>query len=404
MSLATYDMQIAFNENVAGVFTVDGSALDGTDGLTDVGLFAGTFDDVTDDVSHDGYQIVFGTDNLMAAIQPATLTCKVARVDDPGFWNPNNPASPLNSDTPGFVPMRPVRLRATVGGNTYGVFRGFLRTATWNSQTRECEIHCEDLLLWASRVYPVIASTGPIQVGALVQLLFQHVDATVTAIVDPGILLDDFSADGSQSVTQILTNVLAVDLGTVYINGDGVPVYREHSYPLAANAAATVTITEQASEEQAGVDLDTIGTRATVEKLDSGGSVLGSWSKINADAEARFGRADIAAISSAYVQSGQTLADELVYEGVEGKPPLQFTLANVDDVTLLLMLQSQPLTVYTVDDPFGGSSGDGIAQRITHTIGPGGFHQAEFLCKARRSRAFSVDGSALDGTDGLRYP
>jgi hypothetical protein len=110
--LAEYTLEIAFDENVAGVFTVDGSALDGSDGLTDVGLFSGTLDDVSDDVSHDGYQVVFGTDNLMSAIQAANLTFSAARVDEPDFWNPNSPSSPLNSDTPGFVAMRPVRLQA----------------------------------------------------------------------------------------------------------------------------------------------------------------------------------------------------------------------------------------------------------------------------------------------------
>jgi hypothetical protein len=89
-SVATYALAVAFDENVSGVFTVDGSALDGLDGLTDVGLFAGTFDDVTLDAQAP-YRVVFGTDNLMAAVQPANLTVTVARVDNPELLEPEQP-------------------------------------------------------------------------------------------------------------------------------------------------------------------------------------------------------------------------------------------------------------------------------------------------------------------------
>jgi hypothetical protein len=105
-SLAQYTLEMAFNENVAGVMTVDGSALEGPDGLTDVGLFTGTFDNISSDAQAP-YRVVFGTDNLMGAVQAANLTVSVARVDDPDYWNPKNPASPLNTQTPGFIPMRP---------------------------------------------------------------------------------------------------------------------------------------------------------------------------------------------------------------------------------------------------------------------------------------------------------
>src|SRR5581483_4070509 len=321
----SYFLEIAFDDTVAGVFTLD-SELDGTDTILDVGVFDGTFTDVTGDAMNP-YQVLFGTNNMMSQVQAGNLTVKVARVDDSDYWNPNNPASPLNASAPGVVPMRPVRLYASSGIADYGIFRGSIRHATWDSLTRSCELYCEDMLLWASRVYPTVASTGPIRVGDVVMLLFSLVDPTVAPIVDDGILLDDFSADGTISVTDILTNILAVDLGTVYVNGDGVPVYEQHDTPLAKAAVATVTITEQVSQEQSGIDVDQIGTRVAVEKTDPDtGDVLGSWSSVDTLAEHVYGRADLPQVSSPYVGDGQALADELVYEGVIGKPPVQFTL------------------------------------------------------------------------------
>lgn len=400
--IASYKLEVAFNENVAGVFTVDGSAMSGTDGLTDVGQFAGTFDDITLDAQAP-YEVVFGTDNLMSAVQPASLTVTVARVDEPDYWNPNNPASPLNTNTPGFVPMRPVRLTADVDGVTYGIFRGFLRHATWKSKDRSCELYCEDFLLWASRVYPTIASTGPTNMGAVFKLLVAAVDPTLAPIADTGISLPDFSADGTRSVTQLIADLLTVDLGTVYVNSDGIPVYEQHDTPLARPAVATIVVADHVSEEQSGIDLDAIRTRATATQTDAAGTVLSSVTVIDADSEKRYGRADYGEVSSPNVGNPSALANELVYEGVQGKQPLQFTLANVDNATLLLMLTTPPLYVFTINDSFGGSVGDVIIQQIRQTFGTG-LHEAQYLTSARPTRAFTVDGSALDGPDALRYP
>lgn len=398
----TYTLELALDAAVAGVFTVD-SALDGTDGLTDTALSDGTYTDISSDVQ-DPYQVVFGTDNLLGQAQAGNLTVTVASVDDPGYWNPANPSSPLASDTPGLVPMRPIQLTAVKDRVVYPVFTGYTSRGLWDSSTRSLQLYCEDFLLWASRVYPTIASTGPTTMGAVFRLLVAAVDPTLTPIADQGILLPDFSADGTLSVTQILANLLAADLGTVYVGRDGIPVYRQADHALAAASVATVTITEQTSEEQTGFDVTDIGTRVTVEQLDGTGTVVATASRVNAAAELTYGRADLNGVSSAYVEAPGALADELLYRGVRGKPPVQFTLADVDDTTLLLMLTSAPLTVYTVDDPFAGTAGDAIAQRISHTIKTG-LHGTELLCVARDSSdsVMTVD-SALDGADGLRYP
>lgn len=400
---ATYKLEIALSRAVAGVFTL-ASALGGTDILTDVSLSDGTYTDISDDTL-DPYQVVYGTDSLMSQVQAGNLTVTVGRVDDPGYWNPANPTSPLASDTPGQVPMRPVRLTATTDdGSVYPVFTGYTRRGQWDSMSRCIQLYCEDWLLWASRVYPSIPSTGPIYMGDVFRLLVAAVDPTLTPVADNGIMLPDFSADGTQSVSDILSTLLQVDLGTVYAGRDGTPVYRQADSPLAASPAATITVTRQVSEEQTGVDLDDIGTRVTVEQLDDTGAVVASATVVDSDAELTYGRADLPTVSSALVASPAALAAELVYRGARGKPPLDFVLADVDTATLAVILQSAPLTVYTIDDSFAGSSGDAITQRITETIQTG-IHQAELLCVARAAddQAFTL-ASPLGGPAKLRYP
>jgi hypothetical protein len=102
-------LEMALSELVAGVFTLN-SGLDGPDLLSDLGAFAGAYDDISGDVSGP-IRVEAGTDSLASGkVLASTLTATVSRPDDPGYWNPNNPASPLNSVTPGFVPLRPGRL------------------------------------------------------------------------------------------------------------------------------------------------------------------------------------------------------------------------------------------------------------------------------------------------------
>jgi hypothetical protein len=405
--MTTYTPKMSFNAAVVGTFTVDTSALDGTDGLYDVGLSDGTYLDVSND-AQDPYQIVFGTDSLMATAQAASLTFTVARVDDPGYWNPRNPASVPNSYNPGFVEMRPVRLDAVTGaGAAFPCARMFIRRANWKASTRACEIYAEDFLFWASKVSPIVATTGPTNVGAVFRLLVQLIDPTLSPIADPGISLDDFSADGTKSVPQILADLLAVDLGTVYVGMDGNPVYRQADYVLLQKPVATITITDQASEEETGLDADSLGTRITVEKTDPAtGDVLISATVINTATELDKGRADLPSVSSPYVLDGAgaaALASELVFRGINAKPPIVFTLADVDATTETLILSSPPLTRFTVNDPFGDTVGDVIAQRIQHTISTG-LHEAEYTSELAVGSVFTVDTSALDGPDGLRYP
>lgn len=404
-SVADYALEVAFDEIVSGIFYIDTSELDGTDGLSDVGLFDGVYDDVYQDVS-DPITVTFGTDSMIGAVQAASMTFTVSRVDDPGYWNPNNPASPLVTAVAGLTPMRPVRLTGTQDGVTYGVFYGFIRHANWRAETRSCEIYCEDLLLWCSRAYPTIASTGATTTGAAIGLILDAIGWTEAAFRDlaTGDSIDDFSADGTVSALALISALLQTERGSVYVRGDGVFVYESRDMAQTRAAAATLSVTQELGSLASGIDLDSIFTRATVTKIDGTGATIGSWSASDTTAEQTYGRADLAEISSPYVPDGggQALADDLVYGGVQGSPPIVAEAFNVDAATLTTILSSPLLSVFAISDTLGGTDGEGVVQRIVHTIGTAS-HRAEYTLAKRTTDVFTVDGSDLAGTDPLRY-
>ena len=119
-------------------------------------FYDGQYDDVSAQVEE--ITITRGRDDLldnMAAGQ-ATITL----VDPPGqfgYFNPEDTTSPLASEVPGFKPMRPIRIRATLGGTVYPVYEGFLRSAEYRRESPNvgrCTVTALDLFMWLSRVRP----------------------------------------------------------------------------------------------------------------------------------------------------------------------------------------------------------------------------------------------------------
>lgn len=413
MALTPFTLKMAVDEVIAGVYTLD-SELDGPDVLSDVGVYDGTYDNITADAT-DVITVTLGTDQLAGNIQAGSMDVAVGRPDDPGYWNPLNPASPLNLVYPGFTPFRPAQLEETDGdGAQQKTFTGFLRTARWRETTRRCDLHFEDLLYRASRIWPVIAATGPTTTGAVIDLLWDAVGYTgerTTAVGDP---LDDFEADGSKNVPTILGELVAAERGTVFIRGDGVPVYESRDMPQARAPSAWQPSTAVDVEElESGIDGDSILTRATVTKTGLDGSEVETWSSIDAAAEHEFGRGDVPPVSSPYVPStppdaGQLLADDLVYQGAHGLPPIIASagavLDDADDAATLTAILTSPLqTVFALDDSFGGTAGDMVIQRIVHTIGLPGVRRAVYTMTRRPDAAVVTLDSELDGTDVWRY-
>jgi hypothetical protein len=291
----------------------------------------------------------------------------------------------------------------TIPNVKYGVFYGFLRRAPWRASTRSCQLYFEDLLFRASRVFPVIASTGPTTTGAAIGLVLDAMGWTWPEwrSLARGDTLDDFRADGSQSALQLFGLLVTAERGTVFVRGDGVFVYESRDMPQTRVPVGILSTVVNLEDLESSIDADSILTRVTVTKTDPVTPIVRG--QVDALAEQRFGRGDAPSISSPYVPANgvQLLADDIVYQGVNGKPPATAEVFAVDNATTSLILGSALQTVFTIVDPLGGTTGDYLVAGATHTLDTGS-HRVSYTLTKRAARSFALD-SALNGPDVFRY-
>jgi hypothetical protein len=160
----TYTVEIGWANAIAGTFRIGVSAIGSTDVLANqfTTFFDGPYDDITEDVER--IRIRRGRDNLLDAMQAGSCEIIVRRPTDIAYWNPLDLTNDINSQLPGFVPMRPVRVSATYSGTTYRLFYGFLRSARHDPQEGITQLQAVNLFLWLSRTYPITATnyTDPV--------------------------------------------------------------------------------------------------------------------------------------------------------------------------------------------------------------------------------------------------
>lgn len=170
--LPTWTVEIGFTSSLGRQIIFDAAEFD--DPFIGFGSnFTQSFDGPLDDVSAyvQEMTVTRGRDDLLGemAAGQANLTL-VDPVGQFGYFNPENASSPLAAQEPGFQPMRPIRIRATLGGTVYPMFSGFLRSAEYrrdNTKVGRCAVTAVDLFMWLSRVRPrdVEFITGTINAG-----------------------------------------------------------------------------------------------------------------------------------------------------------------------------------------------------------------------------------------------
>lgn len=157
--LPDWTVEIGFSASLGRQITFDAAEFDDPfigfgSGFTQ--FFDGPLDDVSAHVEE--ITIVRGRDDLLDNMAAGQAT--VTLVDPPGqfgYFNPEDATSPLAAESPGFQPMRPIRIRATLGGTVYPVYEGFLRSAEYRRENKavgRCAVTAIDLFMWLSRVRP----------------------------------------------------------------------------------------------------------------------------------------------------------------------------------------------------------------------------------------------------------
>ena len=434
----TLDVFIGWEDSPGGIFVLDGSELDSTDVLAGLGAdqFTGTYDNVTTDVSR-GPSITIGRDNRLAQFQASSCTFTLNRPGAPDYYNPNAIAgqSPIAGVTPGFEPMRPVRVRATVNAVTTILWYGYIRSAAWDSVTKETTVQADDLFLWLSRVRPTYtaaqaAAAGVTNVATAIGFLLDLSDFTNPDLRDLGevgktgipITLDD-NTTGDKTALQLIGDLLTADRGAFWVQG-GVATYRARTYVQERDSIATMQ--SDALRVGSGLDLDRIVNRQRVTR--TGGS---TQEESDVASQQRYGLADGAAIDTTYLAS-DTEADELarfiLTNTATPQPPITLTLDNDTDTNLERQVVWKVLDRITApvafeaftfggdDNPsswpgslFGGTSGFGGTQdyhieRVEQSWAVNGNHVRTTYTLSRRGAEYARFGFMAFGESDTSLP
>lgn len=416
MPAASFTVEVAWESAVTLVFKLDVSTLDSGSVLDGVGVgdFTGAYDNVTNDV--EGVRIKRGRDDALKGMQAGECELTLYRPDQPDFYNPNAPSgvSPLGGLSPGFVPMRPVRIRAVYNATTYSLFYGFIRSAEWDSDTKRCRLNVVDLFLWLSRVLPNFtaseaATSGVDDTASAIGYILDQAGFTdpTKRDLDPAggdtIALTDY--DGATNALAIVEELLEAERGVFFVEGDGTARYRNRRERYETDSSATFQT--EAIKYGSGLDLDRIVNRQTITRQNSSRADVYTTTVVDGDSVSTYGLSDGPTVASPYIASN-TAADDLAEWLVDSlavpRPPITLQIDNQDADMIVRQLSldlgnriTAPLQFESLvfgeskfggTDTFGGSA-DYHIEQITHDISAGGiYHTTQYVLSERGAEFF----------------
>jgi hypothetical protein len=402
--VATYRVQIGLGGGIGGRFRIGHSTIGGTDILTNAftEFFNGPNDTVTNDV-HGVVSISRGRDVVLGSTHSGRCAFDLCRPDDPDFYNPNAPTSPLASLDPGFEAMRPVRVQASLDGGLtwHGQFYGFIRTATYDVHSRVCAIVAEDLFLWLSRRKPLIASASGLTTAQAIGKILDGIEWTDPALRSLSTLSAlsnlTFAADRTKDALTLIRELLAAEQGVCFVDGDGVFVFDDR-YARDRRRTAVTTFATALNDAESKVDLDKIRNIVTV--TDAGDVAV---TVEDTASQQDYGEADADGVSSDYLPSGSggSLANLILQRIKDSHPPVVATIDNEDEATLTQQLTLEPEQRIAVNDTLGGTTGDYFIERLQHDINPSGWHHETryLISKAPATQAFIIGTSKIADPD-----
>ncbi len=392
--LPTYNVEIAWSTQLTGVFRLDISLLDGPDVLP--GTWGNNvYDDLTGNVL--SVEIRRGAISELTRVEQGE--CIITLTDPSGIWNPENPSSPLAGL---LVDMRPVRIRATHLGVTYGLFYGFVTEIVHHaSMPKTTTIRAVDFTEWLAGLKPVISATGTTAVGAAIGLILDAAEWTDASMrsLDVGDAIPGFSADGSKSGVDLINELLVTDQGMCFVDGAGRFCYRSRASrykrqtPVDTFDASMITQLEPALYSRNVINRQTV-TR-------TGGI---AQTATNEDSRKARGWRDGSPISSGYLvddTQALNLAQWLVTINGSGLAPSRNAeVVNVDDASIIRQLSREMGD--RVEVTALGMSYLGTIVNVQHTIS-GGVHRTRYTIARQPVMMFTLGVSLLDSSDILGY-
>lgn len=392
-----YRVRIAWGDYAAPTHIRVGlSTIGGTDTIFASDLwvldFFGAHDDVTADVKSAALQRKLQADGTMDGRLDLTLNDPW-----PGKYNAKNPASPLYGL---ILPLRRVYVEVSfdAGATWDPLFEGFLDegSSTPDFDASESKLSFRDGIVWSERKTRsiVIPSTGPITVGAALHLVHDAMGwPTGRRDFNAGSHLADFSADGTVSARQLISNLLAVDLGVYYCARSGFATYRDrYEY---ARRVSVGTFTD-ATATVPGVSLSGIFNRADAQK--GAGPVQTFQDVVSQD---EYGSQDAPLVSSPwFLDNAAALGNatwRVVTQSAPASPTWAFDPITEDPAVLKAIVLADIDDVATMQPP-GLPADPQSIQWIIQNFGGGTAHRTSWRLRQKSLDPFIVERSLVGST------
>lgn len=393
----TYEISVGFSTALTGTFILGSSILGGPDVLAGPFVFP-AWVDVTADVQQ--VDTRRGRSDDMATMQAGT--CTLTLRDTTGKYAPDNSAGPFFGQ---LVPLRPVRARSTISGQTTSIFTGWVTDITSNPDrgTQKATIQCKDLFAWMDQdgALPTIAPTGPTTTGAAIGLILDAIGWTTPTMrrLAVGDHIPSFTADGKTSALTLIGQLLDAERGVFWIAADGVAVYEDKA---ARNRSPRLTSQATIASVKAifaGVSLMTIKTRASVTRT-------GGVTQVAADLSGFGFPRDFPPVTTAYLSTDAQAMALARYMVATRKDPVtvarDLDLDGLETTALTALLQRDLSDRVTVVDAGTGTNADFHIEQIEqHIVVPTRHTGAYKLSKRSTKQPFILGQSVLGGPDIL---
>lgn len=405
-TLPTYLIEVAWSRARAGAVTIGTSTIGSSDqigGLFSHFTFASIKNDVKDLQIRRGRT---GQDGFMSAGQ-MTVVLK----DLTGVYNPENTGSALS---PNVIPLRPIRVRATHNAITYGLFFGFITRIEHDPSpsAQETRIEAVDFFHWLDVFRPTI-SLPETTVGAAIGAILGACGLSDPAYLalDAGHPIPYLVGDGlTRTALALIQELLAVDMGVLFVDGDGKVTYHDTTRRYAPAAADDTLTTALIGGARPATDIALVRNGWTVTRLGPDGQPAGPPQSAY-DGDRRdfpyFGPRDGDPIASKYLmsdtQAGSLAAFKVLLYKDPTNPVRDVRLSNRDDTLIVKQLARDVGDRVALSESLGGTSTTGFVEGVAHHVWEAGrFHEVSLSISKRRFDMATI-GSAVIDTSIIGY-
>jgi hypothetical protein len=305
-------------------------------------------------------------------------------------------------------------VRAVHNAITYGLFFGFITRIEHDPapSAQETRIEAVDLF-WVLDALTPDVNLGETTVGAAIGNLL-----SACGLSDPAYLALDaghripylYQQNGTRSALGLIQDLLTVDMGVFFVDGDGKATYHDTARRYAPAAVDDTLTTALIGGARPGTDIAQVRNGWTVTRLRSDGQPAGP-SQSAYDLPTRdisyYGPRDGDPVASKYLMSDTTAGSLAAFKVLLYKDPTNpvrdVRLANDDDTLIVKQLAREVGDRVALSESLGGTATTGFVEGVQHHIfGGGKFHETSLTISKRRFDMATI-GSALIGSATIGY-